>query len=136
MAELIRPIGNIVTKQLIISDYFNSIINLIDIDTEELLNRIQIENKHQDLEENVEILNKNRSILIDKVNQICRLNLDSPSVFGDQDNEEQIRSELFKKSCFFIDHKQLKNYLYDGKTNGILVITDFNVTDQDIESFR
>lgn len=112
-------------KRLLIIENFDKIRNEVDIDTEELLLRLKRQ-KIIDHESEVD-LTRRRELLIEKLNELqksCLHSISDKNSTLATNNTKYLRSEYFD------------GYLNNDKINGLLLLYDFLISNEDFESIR
>ena len=134
--------------RLYLNNHFLELINLIDIDTEELIMSINKKESLTEVEEFVAIgeLNKKRNEKINKVREIEAFNFDLlkkneigyklKEDKGENQNENSKRDLVLKKNCVYFDNKMLQNYLNSDKIDGLLVVFDYYLSTKDLNLLR
>lgn len=128
--------------KLWIVDYYSDLINKIDISTEKIIYRCRISSKIKDK------LNSIRVRFIDEIKRVesCNLenyenniewyssklkNLNLKKLNQSHDLILELKRELFKNYCFFIDARDLpRNTSY---LLGVLITTDWYVADKEVD---
>lgn len=135
--------------RLEITEYLRKLINLIDVETEEMvLYQDEYEHRASTLE-----IAKNYKILIDNLNkkrdnkiklireiEIHNLSLLDEISYEDQDenNDDIDKMALSKLNKFgiYLDNKVLMNFLNAEKKDGLLVIFNYHLSNEHIDKLR
>ena len=141
--KYLNDCSSVFSLKLWITNYFDSVINKIDIFTENLIvecesnanvkkrcdlnsTRDKIINEIKTIEEaNLKELEINREYVRIQI-EILRLN------HKHEDLVNQISKVLFKNFCIFISNKEVNVKLSSSYPLGILIVTDWFMTDADI----
>lgn len=123
-----------------IIEYFDSLINEVDIKAEKLLELYHVENLQQ-------LINNTRQLFINEIELIKNFNLSNLSNNEDENFTENdtIEDRLYKKYCFTLD-KHLKKYFDLAFENsvqekirekfGFLIVTDAYISKHKLSLFR
>lgn len=134
--------------RLDLNNHFLELINLVDIDTEELIMNINKKESLTETDKFVAIgeLNRKRNDKINKIKEIEAFNLDQLEKYeigynliedkSENQSKNSKRDLVLKKSCIYFDNKLLKNYLNSDKIDGLLVVFDYCLSTKDLNLFR
>lgn len=145
MDKLYTPNITSLNPKLWIVDYFDDLINKLDIITEKIIYKCKITKTLKDK------LNSKRAKFINEIKRVESYNLDEyekniehyssrlsqldvKNLSKSQDLIIELKKELFKKFCVFIEALDLPrntNYL-----PGVLIITDWYITDEEVEILK
>ena len=117
--------------KLLIVDYYGSLVNTIDIQTESFLIGVHTEDE-------ISLVNKTREFFIDRIKQVEKDNLDVFEVVKSADERELVygdlkKEALFKNFCFLIfNERYIRGILLKVK----LVITDWYISEKKIKLIK
>lgn len=138
--------GDSLTDKPVIWDHFGQLINQIDIETEELIMRIE----SRDDNVTFQMLNFIRDLFLREIEAIKKLNIDvydrartrnnlKPLIYDCLDNKpygNELRDMTFY-DCVYIKRDDLQNYPFGSLFKlGILVITDWFLTNQQLNNLK
>lgn len=129
--------------KLIITKYFDKIINDIDIDTETLIYNSSL--KHDINDDHVSYqneLNEIRTLFIKEIRAIQQANLRNYETNKDEidskiskSNKNDIGTILYVKFCFYLKKEIIRCYS-DYNKLGILILIDLYYSDKQIEALK
>lgn len=121
------------SSRLDVVEYFDDLVNQIDIVIE---NNLQDKHLSFDHQEN---LNSIRCKYLDLINKIKKNNLQEPHQFKNLRESEINTMDSSKQGdvfCFFINHELFYNFKERLKNVGILIVTDFYLSQVTINKIR
>lgn len=124
------------TLKLFIRDLFKEIVFEIDLDTEKIL--LELNNQHNVDFKQIEIINQSRDRIINRIIQTKDENMKKivnenyVTINGDIVN---IKDRL-QKFCVYLTKSTIVGYLNTKKQNGILLVTDFYISNSDLKHLR
>lgn len=132
------------TRRLEIIQYFDSVVNDVDLMAEELLNLVSSHKNYPD--DLLKMINDKRTLLMDEIENVKRYNLDH----ADENEHDlcQDKTKLFKKYCLLLDmfnwrHSFVQiNYNQDNLKKVIneafcfLIVLDEYIEDRELALFK
>lgn len=140
--ELNNEISDISEIRLKINNYFRDVINTIDCETEELILELNAFPEEDLAEKNkiiIEELNASRNSKIEIINGIEQYIINLLNIREINLKKDDINSSvhsIFRKFCFYLDAKILKNFLNGNKRDGLLVVTDYFLSNEDVNKLK
>lgn len=122
--------------KLRIKEESSKIINQVDIDTETILLKIHQNPLLDNLnKEEIEAeINQSRKFLINQVNEIKNINLENHNKTT-YPSEQQFE-DLCVKFCLYLDSDMVKSFTFNKQRLGILLTTDFYMSESQVNKLR
>lgn len=123
--------------KLLIVQYFDQVLNRIDIDTESIL--IKLNKEKSKNEQLIDEMNTTRTRLIKEIKDIQEFNIQNcvdNQTINENDNINSFKPRLFTRYSFYLPIQSLKNFSIDRNRLGVLITTDFVVSDKQIEALK
>lgn len=120
----------------LITTYFEQLINRIEIDYQILFFYLSKESNEVFRSEEIKRLNETRLKLINEIRTVQSHNVNKYTGCCGSASLDELKSRIFLKYSFYLDYYTLKNYTYHQNQFGLLIITDYYISDNEINSLK